>query len=223
MDNSEQVVLVHGLGGRPFEWWPLHRRLSARGYQVRKWAYRSVGTRIEQHVLRLTEVLTQIDRRSRGSRFHLVTHSLGGIVVQALLGRSRFENLGRVVMLAPPHRGSHIARRLAPYLGWLVPALSQLSDAPESFVNRLPNPFLEHNIELGIVAAVRDRVIAPAAVQIAGARDMAWVDGHHGLLPWYSDTIRLVEQFLTSGSFSCRNAEYRLDRWQPDEKLAASR
>lgn len=112
-----------------------------------------------------------------------------------------FENLGRVVMLAPPHRGSHAARKLTPFIGWLTPSLGQLSDAADSFVNQLPNTLQEKGIEFGIVESTKDRVIAQGGVHLDGYHDYARVNGHHGILSWYPKTISLVEDFLTRGEF----------------------
>jgi len=104
-------------------------------------------------------------------------------------------------MLAPPHQGSHVARKLTRYIGWLSPSLQQLSDSTDSFVNGLPNSFKQKGIEFAIVESTKDRVIERGGVYLDGYRDYARVDGHHGVLTWYSKTIQLVEEFLIGGEF----------------------
>ncbi len=201
MQRSETVVLVHGFCGSPLDMWPIARRLRRIGYGVVNWGYQSIGTRIESRADRLAQKLLTLDGRVP-TKFHLVTHSLGGIIARAALANARFEKLGRVVMLAPPHRGSHIARKCSPYFAWLAPSLRQLSDDPDSYVNHLENSLLEHSIDFGIVESAKDRVIAKGCVHLEGCRDFAVVDGHHAILTWYRQTIRLVENFLTRGQFS---------------------
>ncbi len=199
--NKETVVLVHGLGGTRLDMWPISRRLRKTGFQTWNWSYRSVGHRIETHANRLGRNLASLDREMAASRFHLVTHSMGGIIARKMFSDFRFRNLGRVVMLAPPHRGSHAARKLTPFVGWLTPSLAQLSDAPRSYVNCLPNSLEQNGIEFGILEANKDRVIAPGFVTLDGHCDFAQVDGHHGILGWYSETIERVENFLAHGRF----------------------
>lgn len=181
--------------------WPIARRLKIRGYKVQNWGYRSLGNRVETHAKRLGEELIGLERKTADGQLHLVTHSMGGIIARAMLLNFEFKNLGRVVMLAPPHRGSHAARRLAPWIGWLTPSLEQLSDAADSFVNQLPNTLEQKGIEFGIVESTKDRVIAQGGVHLDGFRDYASVKGQHGILTWYPETIRLVEDFLTQGKF----------------------
>lgn len=201
MSCNETVVLVHGLGGSRLDMWPIARRLRRKGFSVRNWSYRSVGKRIETHAERLGAELSALDESCSAARFHLVTHSMGGIIARTMFESYRFDKLGRVIMLAPPHRGSHAARKIAPYLGWLTPSLAQLSDAVDSFVNTLPNSLHQNEIDFGIVEASKDRVIASGGVFLEGHRDFARVDGHHGILTWYPRTIELVENFLTHGTF----------------------
>ncbi len=203
MDSSNHrdiVVLIHGLGGNRLDMWPISRRLKRLGFQVRNWGYRSVGNRIESHAEKLADDLTDLDRQVAG-RIHLVTHSMGGIIARTVFAQNDFANIGRVVMLAPPNQGSHVARKLTRYIGWLSPSLKQLSDSDESFVNGLPNSFEQKGIEFAIVESTKDRVIVQGGVHLDGYRDYARVEGHHGVLPWYSETIRLVENFLSSGEF----------------------
>ena len=104
-------------------------------------------------------------------------------------------------MLAPPHQGSHVARKLTRYIGWLSPSLQQLSDSADSFVNGLPNSFEQKGIEFAIVESTKDRVIVQGGVHLDGYRDYARVEGQHGILPWYPKTIQLVEDFLVGGEF----------------------
>ena len=207
--QNDIVVLVHGLGGNRLQMWPISRRLKNSGYEIRNWCYRSLGNRIETHAKRLGMELTVLDSQMSESKIHLVTHSMGGIIARTMFADFEFQNLGRVVMLAPPHRGSHMARKLTPYIGWLTPSLSQLSDSLDSFVNQLPNTLKQQGIEFGIVEAAKARVIVQGGVHLEGYRDYACVEGHHGVLTWYSDTICLVEDFLAQGKFciACSNAE----------------
>jgi len=199
--ENDVVVLVHGLGGSRLDMWPLGRRLKRLGYSVRNWGYRSVGQRIETHAGRLGNDLMAICADMPNGKIHLVTHSMGGIIARTMFANHNFDNLGRVVMLAPPHQGSHVARKLVPYIGWLTPSLQQLSDTEDSYVNQLPNSFQLKGIEFGIVEATKDRVIIQGGVLLDGYRDYGRVEGHHGIMPWYPQAIQLAEDFLVHGSF----------------------
>ena len=205
MHSDETVVLIHGLGGTRLDMWPVSRRLKNYGFQVENWGYRSLGNSIEKHAERLVETLSALD--TAGSPFHLVTHSMGGIIARTAFAQRQFRNIRRIVMLAPPHHGSHAARKLTPWMGWLSPSLEQLSDSPGSFVNRLSNPFTSQDLELGIIEASKDRVIEQGKVLLDGYQDFAKVDGHHGVLTWYPQTIGLIESFLTSGRFDSANVD----------------
>jgi pimeloyl-ACP methyl ester carboxylesterase len=202
MTTTETVVLIHGLGGTRLDMWPIARRLRHAGFRTEYFTYSSLGRTIDTLAKALCRKLQAIEADLGNEQFHLVTFSMGGIIARQTLVDKRFESLGRVVMLAPPHRGSHAARRLAPFLGWLAPSLPQLSDRRDSFVNQLPNSLKQNGIEFGLVHASKDRVIAPQNILLSGFRDLAIVTGHHGVLPWYSRTSELTTTFLKHGSFA---------------------
>jgi len=149
-NSADHVVLIHGLGGNRTDMWPIGWRLKRLGFTVHNWSYRSVGNRIETHADRLSKLLTELGNQNSG-RIHLVAHSMGGIIARAAFAKNEFKNLGRVVMLAPPNLGSHVATKLTRYIGWLTPSLGQLSDCPDSFVNRLPNSLRNNGIDFAIM------------------------------------------------------------------------
>jgi pimeloyl-ACP methyl ester carboxylesterase len=208
MDSLQQetVVLVHGLAGSRLDMTLVARHLRKLGFHVVNWGYWSLNTNIQTHASRLSAKLNELEQADSVSRIHLVGHSMGGIVIRAMLAGyptgEPLTKLSRVLMLASPNRGSHVATRLTPWLGWLTPSLSELSDKPESYVNQLPNSLKEHGLEFGVVEASKDRVIRPECVQLDGQSDFARVEGHHGVLTWYPETAQLIERFLLTGSFS---------------------
>ena len=89
-------------------------------------------------------------------RIHVVTHSLGGILVRQFLQTRQLPSQSRVVMLSPPNRGSEIAEAFKgnPVFKWVCgPAGQQLGTDPQSVPNRLhpvPN-------EVGVITGNRSR------------------------------------------------------------------
>lgn len=204
--QSETVVLVHGLAGSRLDMLFLAKRLRSLGFNVENWGYWSLNTSIQTHADRLAAALKRLENSDSVERIHLVGHSMGGIIIRAAMEEHHDAGQGskiqRAILLAPPNRGSHVATKLDPWLGWLAPSLSELSDRDESFVNQLPNSLRDSRLEFGVVEATKDRVIRPDCVQLDGQTDFAKIEGHHGILTWYPKTGQLVEHFLLTGQFS---------------------
>src|SRR5690606_25556517 len=92
-----------------------------------------------------------------GEQIHVVTHSLGGILVRRYLHDHGVPaSLGRVVMLAPPNGGSEIVDTLAgwrPYRWINGPAGLELGTGPEAMAVALgPAP---DGVEIGVTAGNR--------------------------------------------------------------------
>jgi pimeloyl-ACP methyl ester carboxylesterase len=103
------VVLIHGLYMGRYAMWPLRRRLEARGFTCTLFAYPSYSATLAENADNLARYLLDFE----ASVVHFVGHSLGGLLVRALLHRYPDQRPGRVVTLGTPHRGSHVARRIA--------------------------------------------------------------------------------------------------------------
>ena len=200
--TRESVVLVHGLAGHGLVMFPLARALRGHFAQVNTWVYSSLWSRIEKHGQALAASLRQLDDGERG-RIHLVTHSLGGIISRLALAEYLPRQLGRVLMLSPPNRGSHLATRAAPYLGRLFPPIAQLCDDSGSFVASLP-PLAGG--ELGIIAASHDLLVREDSTHLAGEADHITLPGRHVSLLWSGATAEQVRHFLLHGRFR-RGAE----------------
>ena len=106
--------------------------------------------------------------------------------------------MGRVVMLAPPNRGSRIARRLAPFLGRWIRPLADLSDAPDSAVNTLGLPV---GVEIGIVAGRSDGRVRIEDTHLPGEADHLVVPGYHTFLMNSREVQDCTVRFLRTGRF----------------------
>lgn len=199
--DSQVVVLLHGLGAPRISMRALGVAARRRGFAYRNMGYPSLRGRIQEHALRLSHVLDELAATPNIEVVHLVTHSMGGIVARVSLASRHIPKLGRMVMMAPPNAGSHVARLIAPNLGWLCKPLRQLSDQPSSYVNCLDDFRTLNNIQFGIIAAAYDAVVSPNSVRLEGQADHAVVNCRHGTLPWNQEAVELAFNFLEYGRF----------------------
>ena len=196
--RTQAVVLLHGLAANRLVMIRLSKFLDDHGYETANWGYRSIRGSIASHARAVQRKLDELVANGRHDVIHIVTHSMGGIVARRAIALARPANLGRLVMLGPPNRGSHVARRLARPLGRICPALVELSDSPHSYVNELGEL---SDLEHGIIAAAEDRVVKLQSTFLASQSDHIILPGRHGMLPWRRDTAQQVIHFLRCGKF----------------------
>ena len=164
MAKGEIIVLLHGLGRTSLSLAWAEKRLSRAGFRPVNIGYPSRRHGIPELASYVAERLP----RESGVPLHFLTHSLGGIVLRYLISRTPVEELGRVVMLAPPNQGSQLAQRLSanPLVKLaLGPASRQLGTAAES----IPRELGPVDFELGVIMG--NRPLNPLAHLITGAND----------------------------------------------------
>lgn len=208
-DRAEHVLLVHGLASNKYFMRPLEWRLRSDGYQPELWGYWSITGGIAVHAERMRQVLDRLEQDERITRFHLVTHSMGCILGRWIIARRPLLKLHRWIMLAPPNRGSHVARMLSSYLGFICQPLHELSDDTESLVNRLDHVapgfdevIRQGGVEIGVISAARDHVVPSYSTALAAAKDSIVMDGLHTDILFRRSVYRQILSFLRLGHFS---------------------
>ena len=195
-EQQELIVLVHGFCSKRLWMRALERRLDRMGFQTCSWGYNSLAGRLPQHAARLSRALQQL--AADGRRINIVAHSMGAIIARQALAEASLPSLGRIVLLAPPNRGSRVARFWSPVLRPLFPAVAQLSSHRKSFVNQLP----ECNVApVGIISARFDMLVSRRHTRLEGQSDHVCLLATHNSLLFQRATARQIEAFLKSGRF----------------------
>lgn len=192
---GELVVLVHGLGRTPLSMLPLEWALEREGYRVLNWGYSSYSHSVPELGRRLAGELDA--RGERPERVHFVGHSLGNVVVRWVLANDPPDGVGRVVMLAPPNRGSHAADRWAPWLGWLLRPLPELRTAEGSTARTIPPAA---GVAIGVIAGRHDGKVTVEETRLAAAAHVV-VPSAHTFIMARRDVRRLTLGFLREGRF----------------------
>ena len=221
---TDCVILLHGLARSDNSFSDLHDKLVSNGYQVVNQHYPSTQYNIKTLAktaidtsLKQCQSMSQANMRvSKNHRtaVHFVTHSMGGILVRQYVSEYIIPNLGRVVMLGPPNKGSEVVDALGDYqlFKWINgPAGVELSTKDDS----VPNALGAADFELGVIAGTRtinpilssvlpkpnDGKVSVESTKLKGMDDHLVLPVTHTFMMSHSKVMQQVLYFLEYGQF----------------------
>lgn len=213
--KRDGVILLHGLGRTALAMWPLAYRLSRAGYVVVNQDYPSrrhdIAHLAESYVGKAFARM----REHSVDRVHVVTHSMGGILLRQFLQHQQPDILGRVVMLAPPNQGSELVdyvRRMPLFERLMGPASVQLGTDAHS----VPRQLAPVRADVGVITGTRnatpwlnpvfgghhDGKVSVQSARLAEMNDFRVMDVGHTFIMANRQVTAQVMHFLECGRFS---------------------
>lgn len=212
--KSDCVILLHGLARSSDSMISMQEALEAQHYSVVNVDYPSrdfpIAT-LAEHAI--TPALKEC-RTRKTKRIHFVTHSLGGILVRQYVSKHKIPELKRVVMLAPPNKGSEIVdnlKNLPPFVWINGAAGTELGTESTS----LPNTLGPVDFDLGVIAGTTsinlllslhlpnpdDGKVSVESTKIDGMRDFIMVPVSHPYIMKDEEVITQSIYYLHHGKF----------------------
>ena len=211
--TSECVVLLHGLLRSASSMEEMEQAFSEEGFEVVNVDYPSRDHPVED--LAPLVINKGVNACADGSTIHFVTHSLGGILVRYYLEHHELSRLGRVVMLAPPNKGSEAVDSLKDFPGYHLlngPAGMQLGTDE----NSIPSGMGPVEFEVGIIAGTRtinlilsqflpnpdDGKVSVESTKVEGMKDFIAVPHSHPFIMQMPVVINQALRFIQTGQFA---------------------
>ncbi|MEI8086768.1 MAG: hypothetical protein WCG93_11190 [Paludibacter sp.] len=210
---SQKVYVIHGFAGFPLQMEKIVQGLNHSGFLTENYTYPSFSEDLDS-------VGRDLYRKVKYENFDtvsFVTHSMGGLVVRSMYqyldSTVHFPFIYRVVMLAPPNKGTELADFQFNHVSktLLGPNVENMKTNYDSYVNKLPFP----TSEVGVIAGIRgkkpwfnpflkednDGTVTIGSAIMGGEKDVAIIKSMHILMPEKEKVIQLVITFMKTGCF----------------------
>ncbi len=170
IDNDRTPVLfIHGINGSPRVLEPMIRHIDGDRFQAMYYYYPS-GLRIEQLAWHLDRIMREIEHRHGMRRYHVVAHSMGGLVARSWLlqrsGAGRRAEVASFVSLSTPWLGYPSAQQGVEHSPVVVPVWRDMASGSD---------FLDRMFEAGNES---DRL--PPHHLLFSFRQSGWISGASG-------------------------------------------
>jgi hypothetical protein len=214
MQASYKVYLIHGIGGLGLELGNIYFSLKENGYTCEIYKYPSLTIDLDS----VSKVLYNKITEDRFDTISFVTHSMGGLVVRSLhkliQNNPTFPIVHRIVMIAPPNRGSNVADFYSRYtLANIIagPNLLNLTTDNLRGSKKYPLPSAEFGVIMGItdyhrclgvyVPEINDGTVTTVSAKTGAEKDVAYIEATHIRIIFTKQVNRYVNRFLAQGRF----------------------
>ena len=210
---THKVYILHGYAGSAIQMEKIYNGLKREGYVTENYTYPSFKECIDTiaHNLYLKVKQENYDTVS------FVTHSMGGLVVRSMYQylnlTSKFPFIFRLVMLAPPNKGTEMADFFdnSSYRSFLGPNVILMRTDSSSYVFKLPLPTCEVGLIVGIKGKKpwfnpfmkddNDGTVTMKEAVLGIEKEVTTIKSMHILMPLKKKVIALVIRFMETGSF----------------------
>ena len=211
--GDETVIVVHGFARRAGSMEKLAEHIHQAGYEVRNIEYSSIQKSLDEVQSDVFEKFDQYIFSNPGRKIHFVGHSLGGLLVRAYLDRKSLKNLGSVVLMGVPNKGSALVNEYEErwYFSWLGPVLSELRVDDSQFLKKLKAPYYKVGVIAGSkpysrfsdssLEGAHDGMVSVESAQLEGMSDFILIDVNHSRMKRDHRVIDQVVYFLKHARF----------------------
>lgn len=207
------AVLLHGLGRTSWSMNKMAKSLRKNDYIVWNESYPST----EKSIAELSKVIDDallFCKEQQAEEIYFVTHSLGGILVRYYFQDVSSDSVKKIVMLAPPNKGSEVADAYKDWMWyqWFTGVAGQeLGTEPTS----VPNSLAPISVPVGVIAGTsssdpwfsnlfsgpNDGKVSVESAQIPEMVDFMTVDSGHTFIMKSNTVIENVLYFFDNGTF----------------------
>ena len=195
--------------------WVLASRLEEAGFLVNNIGYSSLYNSpieiLENITIQINDSLPE-----NGQPVHFVGHSLGGLLIRAYLDQTKISNLGNVVLIGTPNKGTAVVDKYQDscWMKLLGPTTLALSTSEDSFPNSIPAPYYPVGVIAGIltdndnedtIPGIDDGLVALESAKVSNMTDFITVESSHWMLRYNEEVALQTIAFL-------RNARFKKDK-----------
>ncbi len=215
------VILLHGLARTSASMNDMQTQLIKAGFVVAKIDYPSRKQTVQELAAPAIEKGLQVCKQQGADKVHVVTHSMGGILVRQYMATYGAKQFSRTVMLAPPNKGSEAVDALRDVPGFQFlngPAGLQLgtdeNSVPlqlgpvESDVAVIAGTFSINIVLSTYLPDPDDGKVSVESTRLDGMCAHLQVDVSHPFIMQDEGVISEVISYLRTGKFLSDAAEY---------------
>ena len=210
--GEESVIVIHGFARRARSMDIIAAEIHKAGYEVRNVDYASLNQNITDIKEDVFEKFNQYISENQNKKIHFVGHSLGGLLIRSYLGENKINNLGSVVLMGTPNKGTPLVNEYQDkwYFSWLGPVVSELGVDTSDFLKTLQAPYYTVGVIAGNKPYTRfatslkgsnDGMLTVESAQLEGMRDFIVIDVNHASMKRNPRVIEQVIHFLKHSQF----------------------